>query len=540
MKTNLLKGETKKMKKSKILAMIMAIAMTLMVIAIPVTVSASPAPDGVITVKAPASLALTASDFSAYKLFDVTVSGTAPNINYAYTPVAAVSTFMAVTANATKYGTDLKAYLEGTNPDLTQLTKDLQDSGLFTAIPAAQSGTDVVFNALDYGYYMVVGMGKTANNVSVVAHNALVTVDALEKSAEIDLKADAPSITKEVYNHNTSSWDNKTDVNVGGTADFRLTSTVPDMTGYTSYQYTVRDIMSKGLTFNNDVTVSIGGTTYAAANYTVTQTPITAGNWNTLPGAVATDAGSTYIVITFAPDQFVKLTKGAAIEILYSGKLNDQAVMAPGNNPNTAWLSYSNNPYTTGTGDTAPTTVYVYTYQIDINKIANDTDKGLGNAVFNLRTTKGSDATNIKVRLVTAGDSNNPSVYIVDSVNGSFDITTPDSGLVEIQGLDTGTYFLVEKTAPNGYSKLTDEIQIDVTATYSTNGDSVTNTTVSGTPSFVIPEEQVINYPGDKLPGTGGIGVYIFYAVSALITIGLIAFFVIRRRTTRNNILNIK
>ena len=541
------------MKKSKILSLVLAMAMITM-LALPMAASA--ASDATITVNGPTSLTLTNTDFSAYKLFDVTVSGTAPNINYAYTPVAAVATFLA-TRTAT-YGTDLKAYLESTSPapNLTQLTKDLNDSGLFTAItpPAQVSGTSVKFSNLDYGYYLVVGKGKApgpnSTTVDVIAHHALITVDALEKDGVVNLKADAPSITKQVDNaHNGTAWDNHTDKNIGDLVNFKLTTAVPDMTGYTSYTFTVRDIMSPGLTFNSSipVQVSVGGSAYANTNYTLTTTVITAANLATIPGAVAADVGGTYIEVKFTPSEFIKLTKGAAIQILYSANVNKDAVMAPGNNPNTVWLTYSNNPYSGGTGDSVHTTVYVYTFQVNVNKIdgksydKDGTIENLAGAVFNLRATSGGAAMNLV--LVDAGSATTPAVYRLPTANDAAgtlitDMTTPASGLVDIKGLDAGTYYLYEKTAPLGYNKLTSEITVNIVATYSTDGATVVNKDVGdATPSFVIPEEQVKNYAGGQLPPTGGIGTAIFYAAGGLLAAGLIAFFAIRRR---KNILDVK
>jgi len=511
------------MKTSKILSMILALAMVF-AIALPMTAFA--AGTDTITVNSPASLPIVNTDFTAYKIFNVSMSLTSsstvdPATSYVYTPTTETTAFLAwATAHyaamtptqTSPYGTDanaLLAYLRNASANLTQFTTDVIASGDFARItpPAQVSATSVKFSNLDDGYYLVAGMGTAPGGVKVVARNALVTVDSEEKDATINLKADAPSITKEVYNDGTSGetagWDNHTDASISDVVNFRLTSKVPDMTGYASYQFTIRDIMSPGLTLRSDipVAVSVGGTAYANTNYTLTTTPITAANLSTIPGAVAADVGGTYIEIKFDPAKFITLAKDAAIQVLYSAELNKDAVMAPGNNPNTVWLTYSNNPSTTGTGDTPHTTVYVYTFQIDVNKVDGNTDKGLGDAVFNLRTTSGSDSSALKLISVSAGDSTNPAVYrvptaaeLLDSgVTKTTDITTPDSGLVQIKGLDTGTYWLYEKTAPDGYTKLTAEKQVNVTATYSADGATVTNTGSGASASFVIPEEQVQN-----------------------------------------------
>lgn len=52
----------------------------------------------------------------------------------------------------------------------------------------------------------------------------------------------------------------QTPAGIGDKINYKLTATVPDMSGYTSYTFKITDTMSKGLTFNNDVAITIGGT----------------------------------------------------------------------------------------------------------------------------------------------------------------------------------------------------------------------------------------------------------------------------------------
>jgi len=491
------------MRKNKILTFVLAVAMTL-ALALPVTATA--ATTGSITVDSSnTSLGIDHTDFSAYKLFDVVTSPNASTggLNYAYTPVPAVATFLS-TRSAT-YGTDLQVYLNG-SPDMTQLTKDLQDSGLFTAIPATQvsgSTTKVEFTGLAFGYYLVVGQGTATDGSgqTVVAHSALVTIDEAAPDATIDLKGDAPTIDKTVYNHNSDTWIDWTDLNVGDKADFKLTSAVPDMTGYKTYQYIVNDTMDAGLSMASDfeahgVTVTIGGVAFTDFTTKVTDQSFT---------------------VTFG-SSFINQTKGAQIVITYSATLNQNAVYAPASNDNEAWLQYSDSPYTTGLGESAHHIVHVYTFKFGIKKIDELSGNPLANATFNLHTTTDTASPAIKFKQLDAGSASTPAVYIVDET-GSADITTPASGMVTIEGVDAATYYLFETAAPAGYNKLDHPVTV-----------VIKHKVTDGVSDFTPVNIDVENSTGTILPITGGIGTTIFYAVAAILTLGLIAFFVIRKR----------
>jgi len=525
------------MKNSKILSLILALAMVL-AIALPMTVSA--ASDASITVNGPSSLVLTASDFAAYKLFDVKVSNTSTGKTYAYTPVAGLDGFLTAYP---AYGADadaFKAALDANSIDMFDLTKDLKAHFTTGGIAATQiSDTSVRFNNLDYGYYLVVGKGEN-DGVDVIAHCSLVTVDGIDKCATINLKADAPFITKEVLNHNLDNgngdWDEWTDINIGTNAEFKLTSRVPVMsvsdgdfpyTGYKSYTFTVHDTMSAGLTFNNDVNVYIGGSA----------TPLDA-SYYSVNIVSSGDGDPTVFDIVFDPDLFVTLTENASIEITYSAELNEYAVIGAPGNPNTVSLEYSNNPYTTSegdggdTGETPESVVIVYTFDLDIYKytgtLYGDDQESLPGAEFELRDSEGN-----VMSFVELADG----IYrLATSADDAQDITTVlisnDEGIIHIDGLDAGEYELEETEAPAGYNLIPGFITA-ITITHDDQEGAYTVWVDDAETNTV----NIQNNKGNELPGTGGMGTTIFYIVSAILTAGLVIFFVSRRK---RNLLNAK
>ena len=133
------------------------------------------------------------------------------------------------------------------------------------------------------------------------------------------------------------------------------------------------------------------------------------------------------------------------IVVFYQAKLNAKAVIAGANNglegnPNTVTLEYSNNPMVAGTGTSAPDTVVDYTYGLQINKVDLGTEAALEGAQFTITTT---------------GDENNGVKYVAKNGTLSDDevvLTTNEKGLIQLTGLDAGTYTVTEKNAPNGYT----------------------------------------------------------------------------------------
>jgi len=510
------------MKTSRILSMILALALVL-AMALPMTASAA-GENATLTLTAPTSFVLTASDFTAYKLFNVSVSGTAPDLNYAYTPVSEVAAF--ITANP-QFGPDLKAYLEGT-PDMDAFNRAITGYSGFTAKAAASaSANQVTFTGLDYGYYLIVGQGEL-NGEDVVTYSNLLTIDKASNSTI--LKVDAPEITKKVWNHNpTAAWTTWTDVNIGDIVDFQLTSSVPVMTGYDSYKFTVHDQMSDNLTFDeSSVEVTIGGNEYT--HFTVETDNV--------------DPDTFQIV--FDPAKFIELNSlvNRAIVITYSAELNGEAVIGAPGNPNTAYLEYSNSPYNTNsTGDTPPSTVIVYTFDIEIYKYTGDLqadeDYPLGDAKFELR-----DSTNTPVQVVELDENGDP-VLVADMEedgyvhSGNYRLATSDDeaeyvttilvsaddGKIYIKGLDAGEYVLEETQAPIGYNLLPGWKTIVVIHEDAAGGYSMT---VDADPTNVV---NVQNNSGNSLPGTGGMGTTVFYVAGAILATLLgVAFVIIRRR----------
>ena len=137
------------------------------------------------------------------------------------------------------------------------------------------------------------------------------------------------------------------------------------MTGYEKYFFVVTDTLSEGLTFNNDVVITIGGTRIenvadVATNYEIIMYK-TVGADGAL-SEVTTDANEARAFeivfknfIQFKDDPDTPLVtegrEGQEIKITYSATLNEKAQLGTVGNKNTVKLTYSTNPNTTSNGD---------------------------------------------------------------------------------------------------------------------------------------------------------------------------------------------
>lgn len=383
-----------------------------------------------------------------------------------------------------------------------------------TATVSKNAATDgkytATFTGLDYGYYVVAVPGATLADAKG-QYAALVRVHST--TVGVDIKGDLPTVDKKVQVNGTGQ--NATDAKIGDTLTFTLTSTIPDMSAYSTYTFNFKDTLSKGLTFEQVKSVKVEDTTLTEnTDYTVT--PPTAPN-NTL----------TVAMNDFKAKQ--QANAGKKITVTYTATLNKDAVVGGAGNVNSATIQYSNNPSTNGTGDSEPSKVRVFTYGFTVDKYTGDqyTDAAtrLAGAKFTLAPKNGEPMSFVQVN---AGSGTAKAEYRVANAGetgATTTIITPANGKVEFRGLKNGEYTLTETEAPAGYNKLasaigvkvdgqnngTDTTHATVVIKYDNNNGSVYDQTAS---NGVIP---VQNKPGVVLPGTGGMGTIAFTVIGVLV-----------------------
>ena len=495
-----------------LLAMVMALAMS-------VTVFAAEG-QGSLKVKVNANNTLKGQTLNVYKLFDLSVN----EEKYAYTVNETykdgIISALGLTAqdpepdSAALYnaiseleGTDLQDFAE----DFTAyaLTNNLKVTGTSGKIETA--ATDYTFNSLDYGYYLVYQTGTKE------LQSSLVSVAAAE-GTEVDLKGEAPSITKDAQNTGGTSIDS---VEIGQIVKYVITGTIPDTTGYDQYQYIIHDTLTDGLDF-----VAQNGTAPSDTNYRVSvQIESNAAEQQT-----ATLSGTDNRTMKLDLSEWIRdnlASKGKTFTVTYYAKVNSSAVVTTNNN---AYLEYGNDPDSTTT--TTPVQEKTPTFPLQIKKFATGGNY-LGGATFRIYRSE-TDAQQKQNAIAVTGGNGSYTVNPVQTGEGlSYDMvsasTEVDTGFnLKLNGLAAGDYWIVETDAPEGYNGVTAPIKVTVTASTDSN---VNNWTISK--NNTLEEDKVIdieNSTGSILPGTGGMGTILFTVIGVALVIVVAGSFVVSRR----------
>lgn len=464
---------------------------------------------------------------NAYKMFSATVSSdgkaVSHTLNDAWKPFFKNSVGLTdvTDVNVNDKANEYVSGLTGKEKDLSAFaakasnwaqTNNIAVDATATVSSNATDGKyTATFTNLDYGYYVVAVPGATVADTNS-QYAALVRVHSTSVNASI--KGALPTVVKKVNGENATS------AKIGDTLKFTLTSTIPDMSAYSTYTFNFKDTLSKGLTFGKVDSVKVGDTTLTKnTDYTVT---------------TSTVSDSTLLTVTmlnFKAKQ--QINAGKTITVTYTATLNKDAVVGGHGNTNSATIQYSNNPSTGGTGESEPSKVRVFTYGFTVDKYTGDNYTAeavrLAGAKFTLAPKDGDPMSFVQVN---AGNATANAVYRVAtddekaSTTTTTTIITPASGKVDFQGLKNGEYTLTETEAPAGYNKLASAIGVKVDG--KNNGTDTTNATVTitydndnGSSNYnqsasdgVIP---VRNKSGVTLPGTGGMGTIAFTVIGVLV-----------------------
>lgn len=498
----------------RIIALLLTAVMTM---TMSVTAFAAGPTNCSLTVNVKDGLDLKGQTINLYKLFDVTVSSDKKNYSYTVSNTEGYKDALVevlgspITTNSkdeeiAKAVKDLgKNNSIGVQNFANKFTAKALKSNLAstaTSNKIADSKKSHTFTGLAAGYYLVYVTGGKE------IQSSLVTVEE-GKTNTVNLKTEAPSITKKAEQDTVS---------IGQVVKYTVTGSVPDTTGYDQYVYTIRDELSKGLDFVNDVNGTALETGDTTVNVTVAfkDTSVNAG---TAPTTAALDTTNKR-KISLDLSEWVRANqanKGKEFTVTYYAKVNKVADVSTKNN---ATLEYGNNPGETTT--TTPSEAKTPTYPLDIKKFAKTDNKMLAGAKFKLYKDSVADENVIKV---TGSEGN----YVVDpnSKNTVFESVASITGQnynLHVNGLAAGTYYLVETEAPAGYNKLTASIKVVIAK----DGD---NWTISkdGTPETdkII---DVENSTGSILPSTGGMGTIAFTVVAAILVLGVAVSFIRDRK----------
>lgn len=459
---------------------------------------------------------------------------------------------------------DVAEVLDGYANDAANTQAFAKIVGEYLATAAGTSTEDdapYTIGNLNAGYYLVKDQNASVASDSVYTRYILKVVN----DVTVDAKASKPSIDKNILENDVKVKANT--AAIGDKIDYVIDSTVPDMTGYETYFFVLNDTMTKGLTFNNDVEITIGDTTLTANDYTV---------------IADTDDTTGETSITIAIKNFINYTTGDAIAVTYSATLNQDADLTPTGNINEVELVYSNNPNVDSTGkpghpelpgddDVVGTTPSIDTKTFStaaklIKVDANDNTKTLTGAKFSISGTAlnvvlinkeifeedangtyymlkdGTYTTEAATELTADKYDSTTTLYskitVVDKDTVATDFQTEgyvdENGELLIEGLNAGTYTITELVEPDGYNKLTAPITLVVTDHLNTTAKTCAWTaTVDGESADIIGNVitfTVENSQGSVLPSTGGAGLVAIYVVGSILVLAAVVLLVSKKR----------
>lgn len=432
-----------------------------------------------------------------------------------------------------------------TSDEVTAIAKNVADlpsqaltensDGTYTADVAAgywvilvTGSGEKVYNPMLAGiYYSKAGSDNTMTDGSVDANSdwTLVTANAYAKSSEVDVE-------KEIL-YPGSGNSKGDDVAIGDEVTFRITTKIPSYSKeYEEATFIIHDSLSTGLSFTEGLQASLQA--YADAEYGTGNATVTIDGQNL---SIAFD--SDYILANGLED----------IEIEYTAVLNDNAGINFDANTNTVYVEYTNNPSEGADAQKTPEKI-TYHYTFGINALLDGTENSRTDELYKI---SGGTATR-EGEVVTVTNPLDGATFELRDSDGNMVKTATSgdddvAGSLNFEGLDAGTYSLVETEAPEGYSLNNTPVSVVIDANYLEDGrlDSYTIT---------IGEEEIATYKGNymsetlvvekidmgnpygilnttlsKLPSTGGIGTYIF-TIGGIVLMGAAAgfYFLSRKR----------
>lgn len=397
------------------------------------------------------------------------------------------------TALQTKYGVssaaELAEVLGAKDFTASQAEEFAKEAGKYLRNAGGLTG-------LAAGYYLV--QNKTVGDHEAYTNYILKVV----KNVTVEPKTSVPSIEKKVKDTNdttgkTTDWQDSADYDINDDVPFQLTATLPNnFATYDKYYLEFADTLSLGLTYNKDAKVFLvngSDETDVTSSFTIAED------------------GSSFKINDLKSISGV--TASSKIVVRYTAKLKSNAVIGSAGNPNTVKLIYSNNPNATGTGETTPDTVVVFTYKVVVNKVKEDKKTPLEGAGFTLYKKDSSGNWNAVGNEITG-------------------VTT-----FTFSGLDDGDYKLSETTVPDGYNKASD-VEFTVTAKHDEDSDAPKLTELKGTGSLEFTSNttdgslttNVVNKKGSVLPSTGGMGTTILYVIGSILVLVAAILLITKKR----------
>ena len=495
---------------SLLLALVMVFALAVTAFAQDETVTGG---TGSITI----SNAAKGETYAIYKLFDATVSADGSSIAYTGTVPNILKDYFAADENhyisATPEAKEGENMSEGLKTALTAWTATAT-----AAATAVSDGSALTFNELAYGYYVVtttqgnsvISVDSTMPRVTIVDKNSS-TPEGLRKTADSDNVSIGDTVTYTVRFKTSNYYGAGEDAKE--IVSYTIEDTLPDF---------LSDVNVTSIIVDND-----GNDTTTKDQATVT----------------AQFDTNKKIVIDWYDEANSKFlyNNGATVTITYTAKVTDNAAIDGTGNTNKVTVTWTTkNGTEPGPGELKQEET-IYTYAIALKKV-NNKGTALPGAVFEF-----------PFYVQTTPDANGAYIYAGTTPGEGLtnQIATPDSGVIVVKGVKSGTYEIKEVTAPAGYNKLTAPVTVKAVQTGSTSthtivyldeNGNITNTETDKTTKVNVDIDNiaatavvVVNKAGTELPSTGGMGTTIFYILGSILVVAAVVLLVTKKRMSDAN-----
>ena len=493
---------------SLLLALVMVFALATTAFAQDVTVTGG---TGSITI----SNAAKGETYTIYKLFDATVNADGSSIAYTGTIPDSLKDYFSADANG--YISATSAAKDGENMSEGLKTALKAWTATATAAATAESdGSALNFKELAYGYYVVtttqgdqvISVDSTMPNVTIVDKNSSTPKD-LSKTASSN------------------------DVSIGDTVTYTVSFKTSNYYGAGTeakeiVSYTIEDTLPEFL-----------------SNVTVTSIIVDNDGNNATAGdqfGVTAQFANKKIVIDWYDEVNNKFLydNGATVTITYTAVVTDKAAIDGNGNTNKVTVTWTTKGGDEPGPDKVETDETIFTYAIALKKV-NNKGNALPGAVFEF-----------PFYVKSTADANGAYIYAGTTAGAGLtnQITTPDSGVIVVKGVKSGSYEITEVTAPAGYNKLTAPVTVQAVKTSSTSTHTTVYLDKDGNVVDVSAKEievkvdidtiaatavVVVNKAGTELPSTGGMGTTVFYVLGAVLVMGAVVLLVTKKRMSDAN-----
>lgn len=390
------------------------------------------------------------------------------------------------------------------------------DGNCNSAATAESDGSALNFKELAYGYYVVtttqgdqvISVDSTMPNVTIVDKNSSTPKD-LSKTASSN------------------------DVSIGDTVTYTVSFKTSNYYGAGTeakeiVSYTIEDTLPEFL-----------------SNVTVTSIIVDNDGNNATAGdqfGVTAQFANKKIVIDWYDEVNNKFLydNGATVTITYTAVVTDKAAIDGNGNTNKVTVTWTTKGGDEPGPDKVETDETIFTYAIALKKV-NNKGNALPGAVFEF-----------PFYVKSTADANGAYIYAGTTAGAGLtnQITTPDSGVIVVKGVKSGSYEITEVTAPAGYNKLTAPVTVQAVKTSSTSTHTTVYLDKDGNVVDVSAKEievkvdidtiaatavVVVNKAGTELPSTGGMGTTVFYVLGTVLVLGAVVLLVTKKRMSDAN-----